>query len=75
MRKTLIILAVAATGAAALAGASEAGLDLRFLKGDAVSSAESTPLAKYGMSGCRVEKTLRYDYEGKPYLKKVRVCA
>ena len=54
---------------------AQAGPFMNAAKPQQEVSAQSTLVAKYVVPGCWIKKTLKYDYHGNPYLKKVRVCA
>lgn len=73
MRKLLVIAVI--LGAGGFAAVSQAGISLRpaDLKG---TDAKTDRIAlRYDVPSCRIEKSLKYDFNGNPYLKKVRVCA
>lgn len=75
MRRLLVMAMVIGAGAIGFAAASQAGNPLRFARaGDRTMEAQSVAQS-YAGSGCRIEKSLRYDFHGNPYMKKVRVCA
>lgn len=53
---------------------AEAGPLVRQDRVKPVSVASET-IARYQVPGCRIEKTLKYDFHGNLYVKKVRICA
>jgi hypothetical protein len=67
-----IVIGIAAIGYAAV---SQAGISLRPAQPPQSAVASDGPDGRYPVSGCRIEKTLKYDFSGKPYLKKARICA
>jgi hypothetical protein len=75
MRKFLVMALVIGTGAVGFAAASQAGISLRPAQTQDVGTAEESVVGKYNVPTCRIEKTLKYDFNGLPYMKKVRVCA
>lgn len=75
MRKFLVTAMVIGAGAIGFAAASQAGISLRPAQTQQTGAAEDAVVGKYTVPGCRIEKTLKYDFNGLPYMKKVRVCA
>jgi hypothetical protein len=75
MRKVLMMALVIATGAIGFAAASQAGISLRPAQSQIVGASEANTSGKYNVPTCRIEKTLKYDFNGLPYMKKVRICA
>jgi hypothetical protein len=75
MRKFVVMALVIGTGAIGFAAASQAGISLRPAQIQSVDAAEESVVGKYTVPTCRIEKTLKYDFNGLPYMKKVRVCA
>jgi hypothetical protein len=75
MRKFLVMALVIGTGAISFAAASQAGISLRPAQTQTMGAAEESVVGKYTVPTCRIEKTLKYDFNGLPYMKKVRVCA
>lgn len=75
MRKFLVMAMVIGTGAIGFAAASQAGISLRPAQLQQTGAAEETIVGKYTLPTCRIEKTLKYDFNGNPYMKKVRICA
>jgi hypothetical protein len=75
MRKFLAMALVMGTGAIGFAAASQAGMSLRPAQTQKVGAVEEGIVGKYTVPTCRIEKTLKYDFNGLPYMKKVRVCA
>jgi hypothetical protein len=67
MRKLLMMAMVIGGGALGFAARPDTA--------QKTSRIESTVVTKYMVPGCRIEKTLKYDFNGNPYLKKVRICA
>ena len=75
MRRLLVIAMVIGTGAIGFAAASQAGMSIRpapLTQSETVGSIRDD---SFTGPECRVEKTLKYDFDGNPYIKKVRVCA
>lgn len=75
MRRLLVLAGVMGTGAIGFAAASQAGLSLGASEVYRQQMAGQDVAAKSAVPGCRVEKTLKYDFNGNPYVRKVRVCA
>lgn len=75
MRKVLAMAIVIGTGAIGFAAVSQAGISLRPAQAIEPSAVSENIAGKYQVPGCRVEKTLKYDFNGNPYMKKVRICA
>lgn len=76
MRKILVMTLVIGTGAIGFAAASQAGMTLRPAQGLQPSAvSENSIVGKYQVPTCHIEKTLKYDFNGNPYMKKVRICA
>lgn len=75
MRKFVVMAMVIGTGAIGFAAASQAGISLRPAQSQQTSAVDDTVVGKYTVPNCRIEKTLKYDFSGLPYMKKVRVCA
>ena len=75
MRKFLVVAMVIGTGAIGFAAASQAGISLRPAQTQQTGALEDTIVGKYNVPTCRIEKTLKYDFNGLPYMKKVRICA
>lgn len=75
MRKFLVTAMVIGAGAIGFAAASQAGISLRPAQTQQTGAVEDAVVGKYTVPGCRIEKTLKYDFNGLPYMKKVRVCA
>ncbi|UVC07636.1 hypothetical protein IHQ71_20920 [Rhizobium sp. TH2] len=69
---TALVIGIGALGFAAV---SQAGMTVRLDTAQKTSRIEATVVTKYVLPGCRIEKTLKYDFHGNPYLKKVRICA
>jgi hypothetical protein len=74
MRKFLVTAMVIGAGAIGFAAVSQAGISLRPAQTQEAGASEDTILGKYNVPNCRIEKTLKYDFNGNPYMKKVRVC-
>ena len=75
MRKLLVVALVIGGSALGFAAASQAGISLRTAQAPEPGVAEQNIVTRYTVPGCRIEKTLKYDFLGNPYMKKVRVCA
>ena len=75
MRKFLVMALVIGAGAISFSAASQAGISLRPAQTQTVGAAEDNVVGKYTVSSCRIVKSLKYDFNGLPYMKKVRVCA
>lgn len=69
------ILAAAGTAFAALAPAVANSVDPGLEKSDGVAEVRGDWQTAISPQGCRVEISWKYDYSGKPYLKKIRICA
>ena len=74
MRKFLVMALVIGTGAIGFAAASQAGISLRPAQTQTVGATEDAVVGKDTGPTCRIEKTLQYDFNGLPYMKKVRIC-
>ena len=66
---------VVGLGAIGFAAVSKAGISFRPTQAQEAGADEKAIVTRYDVPGCRIEKTLKYDYNGNPYMKKVRVCA
>lgn len=75
MRKFMLMAVVLGTGAIGFAAASQAGISLRPAQFQMVGVSDSAIVDKKDQTTCRIEKTLKYDFNGNPYMKKVRICA
>jgi hypothetical protein len=75
MPKFLMMALVIGAGAISFAAATQAGISLRPAQTQDVHAAEESVVGKYTAPTCRIERTLKYDFNGLPYMKKVRVCA
>jgi hypothetical protein len=75
MRKLVMMALVIGIGAMGFAAVSQAGMSARPGSVEKTADTQGAMTAKYVLPGCHIEKTLKYDYNGNPYLKKVRVCA
>ena len=75
MRKLLMMAFVIGACALGFAAVSQAGMTVRLDAPQKTSRIETTVVTKYVVPGCHIRKTLKYDFNGNPYLKKVRVCA
>lgn len=75
MRKTLVMAMVIGAGAIGFAAASQAGISLRPAQALEPSAVSENMVGKYQAPSCRIEKALKYDFNGNPYMKKVRICA
>lgn len=75
MRKSLMMAVVIGAGAIGFAAASQAGISLRPAQIQQTGAAEESVVDNYTAPTCRIEKTLKYDFSGHPYMKKVRICA
>ena len=75
MRKFVVMAMVIGTGAIGFAAASQAGISLRPAQSQQTGAVEDAVVGKYNVPACRIEKTLTYDFNGLPYMKKVRICA
>ena len=75
MRKFLMMAMVIGTGAIGFAAVSQAGISLRPAQSQETGSLDETVIGKFNVPTCRIEKTLKYDFNGNPYMKKVRICA
>ena len=73
MRKLLVMAAIA--GVIGFSAASQAGISLRPAQAERSGAEDKGIVGRYEVPGCRIEKTLRYDFNGNPYMKKVRICA
>lgn len=73
MRKLLVIAVV--LGAGGFAAASQAGMTLRPAQIHGADAKTDRIELRYDVPSCRIEKTLKYDFNGNPYMKKVRICA
>jgi hypothetical protein len=75
MRKLAVTAMVIGTGAIGFAAASQAGISLRPAQTQNTGLAEESVIGRYAVPACHIDKTLKYDFNGRPYMKKVRVCA
>lgn len=75
MRKFLVTAMVIGAGAIGFAAASQASISLRSAQSQQTGAVEESVVDKYTVPTCRIEKTLKYDFNGLPYMKKVRICA
>ena len=75
MRKVLVMALVIGAGAIGFAAVSQAGISLRPAQALEPKAVSENMAGKYQLPTCRVEKTLKYDFNGNPYMKKVRICA
>lgn len=75
MRKLLMMAMVIGAGALGFAAVSQAGMTVRLDTPQKTGRIEAAVVTKYAVPGCYIKKTLKYDFNGNPYLKKVRVCA
>lgn len=75
MRRLLVVAGVMGTGALGFAAASQAGMSLGASEVDRQQIAADSLNSKFSVPECRIQKTLSYDFNGNPYVKKVRVCA
>ena len=75
MRKVLMMAMVIGTGAIGFAAVSQAGISLRPPQFKETGALGESVVGKYKVPTCRIEKTLKYDFNGNPYMKKVRICA
>jgi hypothetical protein len=73
MRKLLVIAVV--LGAGGFAAVSQAGMSLRPADLGGVEAKSDRIVTRYDVPNCRIEKSLKYDFNGNPYMKKVRICA
>ena len=69
------IIAAATTAFAALAPAAANSVDVRFIHRSNVIHVRDGSRADMQTPPCWVKRSWGYDYSGKPYLKKTRVCA
>jgi hypothetical protein len=71
-----ILFAVLAAGGTAFAALAPADAsDHSFFGGDNIVRIGDGWRAEAPLSPCWVKRSWKYDYAGKPYLKKVRICA
>ena len=75
MRKFLMMAMVIGTGAIGFAAASQAGISLRPAQTQLIGMSQETDVGKDSLPTCRIEKMLKYDFNGNPYMKKIRICA
>ena len=75
MRKVLMMAMVIGTGAIGFAAVSQAGISLRPAQPQETGASDDAIVGKFAVPTCRIEKTLKYDFSGNPYMKKVRICA
>ena len=75
MRKVVAMTLVIGAGAIGFAAASQAGISLRPAEVVQATATTDSVAGKYQYPACRIEKSLKYDFNGNPYLKKVRICA
>ena len=75
MRKLVMTALVIGIGALGFAAVSQAGMSVRPGSVEKTADAQGSLTTKYVVPGCHIEKTLKYDFYGNPYLKKVRICA
>ncbi|MGV3548534.1 hypothetical protein [Rhizobium sp.] len=75
MRKVLVTAVVIGAGAVGFAAVSQAGISLRPSQSVEARVLTERHADKYQPANCRIEKTLSYDFDGNPYMKKVRICA
>lgn len=75
MRRLLAIGLVIGTGAIGFAAAPQAGVSLRTSQSLTLDGSSPAVAGKADAQTCRIEKTLKYDFSGNPYIKKVRICA
>jgi hypothetical protein len=73
MRRLLVIAVV--IGAGGFAAASQAGMSMRAADPSSVDAKSERITMRYDVPNCRIDKTLKYDFNGNPYMKKVRICA
>jgi hypothetical protein len=74
MSRFLLVPAAVVLGALGFAAGSQAGITLPG-RGEPVPVRASSLEGRYVVPGCRVKATLKYDFYGNPYLRKVRICA
>jgi hypothetical protein len=75
MRKLLVMAVVIGAGAMGFSAVSQAGISLRTAQAEKPGPGDKNIVTKYDVPGCRIEKTMKLDFHGNPYLKKVRICA
>jgi hypothetical protein len=75
MRRLLVTTVVIGAGALGFAAVSQAGMPFGEGRLDQSKAVDQFIAGKYAVPECRIEKTLKYDFNGNPYVKKVRVCA
>jgi hypothetical protein len=73
MRKLLVMTVVA--GAVGFAAASQAGMSMRAAESGSVDAKGARITLRHDVPNCRIDKTLTYDFNGNPYMRKVRICA
>jgi len=73
MRKLLVMAVV--IGAGGFAAVSQAGMSIHVANPSGADLKSDRITMRYDVPSCRVEKTLKYDFNGNPYMKKVRICA
>jgi hypothetical protein len=69
------VLAASGTAFAALAPADAGSTDHAFLGDNNLSRLSYSAQAETLTPPCWVKRSWKYDYAGKPYLKKIRICA
>jgi hypothetical protein len=69
------VLAMSGTAFAALAPADASSTDHSFLGDNKLVRIRDGSQAEMLVPPCWVKRSWKYDYSGKPYLKKVRICA
>lgn len=73
MRRLLVMAVI--IGAGGFAAASQAGMSVRMADPHGVHIKGERITMRSDVQSCRIEKTLKYDFAGNPYMKKVRICA
>lgn len=73
MRKLLVMAVV--VGAGGFAAVSQADMSMRAADLYSFDAKGERIATRYDVQSCRIEKTVKYDFNGNPYMKKVRICA
>jgi len=73
MRKLLVIGVI--VGAGGFAAVSQAGMSMRLADPLGADARSARITMRSDVPSCRIEKTVKYDFNGNPYMKKVRICA
>jgi hypothetical protein len=75
MGRFLVMIMVFGGCAVGFAAASQAGMTLPQQPVRSTIPEKTVTASQIVKPSCRIEKTLKYDFHGTPYIRKVRVCA